>query len=75
MPYVSCRGLRAVGTIVDMGIVICENIYVIWEDPPDMPRAEVIHERRRRWGEYFQHVLHNNQFSAGVLYERTEANL
>jgi Cu(I)/Ag(I) efflux system membrane protein CusA/SilA len=34
----------AVGTIVDMGIVICENILRhLDEDPPDVPRAEVIH--------------------------------
>lgn len=34
----------AIGTIVDMGIVICENILRhLEEDPADMPRAEVIH--------------------------------
>ncbi|HBG26112.1 MAG: acriflavine resistance protein B [Planctomycetes bacterium GWF2_41_51] len=34
----------AIGTIVDMGIVICENILRhLNEDPADMPRAEVIH--------------------------------
>jgi Cu(I)/Ag(I) efflux system membrane protein CusA/SilA len=42
---VSLSGIAiAVGTIVDMGIVICENILRhLDEDPPDMPRAEVIH--------------------------------
>ncbi len=42
---VSLSGIAiAVGTIVDMGIVICENILKhLEEDPPDMPRAEVIH--------------------------------
>jgi Cu(I)/Ag(I) efflux system membrane protein CusA/SilA len=34
----------AIGTIVDMGIVICDNILRhLDEDPPDVPRAEVIH--------------------------------
>jgi len=42
---VSLSGIAiAIGTIVDMGIVICENILRhLEEDPPDMPRAEVIH--------------------------------
>jgi Cu(I)/Ag(I) efflux system membrane protein CusA/SilA len=42
---VSLSGIAiAVGTIVDMGIVICENILRhLDEAPPDMPRAEVIH--------------------------------
>jgi Cu(I)/Ag(I) efflux system membrane protein CusA/SilA len=42
---VSLAGIAiAVGTIVDMGIVISENILRhLDEDPPDMPRAEVIH--------------------------------
>jgi len=42
---VSLSGIAiAVGTIVDMGIVICENILKhLDEDPADMPRAEVIH--------------------------------
>jgi len=42
---VSLAGIAiAIGTIVDMGIVICENILKhLDEDPPDMPRAEVIH--------------------------------
>ena len=42
---VSLAGIAiAVGTIVDMGIVISENILKhLDEDPPDMPRAEVIH--------------------------------
>lgn len=42
---VSLAGIAiAVGTIVDMGIVISENILKhLAEDPPDMPRAEVIH--------------------------------
>jgi len=42
---VSLSGIAiAVGTIVDMGIVICENIlYHLDVDPSDMPRAEVIH--------------------------------
>ncbi len=42
---VSLSGIAiAVGTIVDMGIVICENILRhLDEDPADMPRAEVIH--------------------------------
>lgn len=42
---VSLSGIAiAVGTIVDMGIVICENILKhLEEDPSDMPRAEVIH--------------------------------
>jgi len=42
---VSLSGIAiAIGTIVDMGIVICENILKhLDEDPPDMPRAEVIH--------------------------------
>ncbi len=34
----------AIGTIVDMGIVICENILRHLENaPPDVPRLEVIH--------------------------------
>jgi len=42
---VSLSGIAiAVGTIVDMGIVICENILKhLDEAPADMPRAEVIH--------------------------------
>lgn len=42
---VSLAGIAiAVGTIVDMGIVIAENILKhLDEDPPDMPRAQVIH--------------------------------
>jgi len=42
---VSLSGIAiAIGTIVDMGIVICENILRhLDEDPADMPRAEVIH--------------------------------
>ena len=42
---VSLAGIAiAIGTIVDMGIVISENILKhLEEDPPDMPRAEVIH--------------------------------
>ncbi len=42
---VSLSGIAiAIGTIVDMGIVICENIlYHLKTDPQDMPRAEVIH--------------------------------
>jgi Cu(I)/Ag(I) efflux system membrane protein CusA/SilA len=42
---VSLSGIAiAVGTIVDMGIVICENILKhLDEDPAEMPRAEVIH--------------------------------
>jgi Cu(I)/Ag(I) efflux system membrane protein CusA/SilA len=42
---VSLSGIAiAIGTIVDMGIVICENVLKhLDEDPPDMPRAEVIH--------------------------------
>ena len=42
---VSLSGIAiAIGTIVDMGIVICENILKhLDEDPPDMPRAQVIH--------------------------------
>ncbi len=42
---VSLSGIAiAIGTIVDMGIVICENILRhLEEDPPDIPRAEVIH--------------------------------
>jgi Cu(I)/Ag(I) efflux system membrane protein CusA/SilA len=42
---VSLSGIAiAVGTIVDMGIVICENILKhLEEDPADMARAEVIH--------------------------------
>ncbi|MCE5187365.1 MAG: efflux RND transporter permease subunit [Planctomycetaceae bacterium] len=42
---VSLSGIAiAVGTIVDMGIVICENILKhLDEDPPEMPRAMVIH--------------------------------
>jgi len=42
---VSLAGIAiAIGTIVDMGIVICENILKhLDEDPPDMPRAQVIH--------------------------------
>ncbi len=42
---VSLAGIAiAVGTIVDMGIVISENILRhLEEDPPDMSRAEVIH--------------------------------
>ncbi|OHB54729.1 MAG: acriflavine resistance protein B [Planctomycetes bacterium RBG_13_44_8b] len=42
---VSLSGIAiAIGTIVDMGIVICENILRhLDEDPPDIPRAEVIH--------------------------------
>jgi len=42
---VSLSGIAiAVGTIVDMGIVICENILKhLEQDPPDMPRIEVIH--------------------------------
>src|SRR3989339_672012 len=42
---VSLSGIAiAVGTIVDMGIVICENILKhLDEDPPDMPKAQVIH--------------------------------
>ena len=42
---VSLAGIAiAVGTIVDMGIVISENILKhLDEDPPDMPRAQVIH--------------------------------
>jgi len=42
---VSLSGIAiAVGTIVDMGIVICENILRhLDEDPADMPRADVIH--------------------------------
>ncbi len=42
---VSLSGIAiAIGTIVDMGIVICENILKhLDEDPPDIPRAEVIH--------------------------------
>ena len=42
---VSLSGIAiAIGTIVDMGIIICENIlHHLESDPPDMPRAEVIH--------------------------------
>lgn len=42
---VSLSGIAiAIGTIVDMGIVICDSILRhLEEDPPDMPRAEVIH--------------------------------
>lgn len=42
---VSLSGIAiAIGTIVDMGIVICENILKhLDEDPADMPRAMVIH--------------------------------
>jgi Cu(I)/Ag(I) efflux system membrane protein CusA/SilA len=42
---VSLSGIAiAIGTIVDMGIIICENILHHLEvDPLDMPRAEVIH--------------------------------
>ncbi|MBM4025775.1 MAG: efflux RND transporter permease subunit [Planctomycetes bacterium] len=42
---VSLAGIAiAIGTIVDMGIVISENILRhLDEDPPDMPRAQVIH--------------------------------
>ena len=42
---VSLAGIAiAVGAITDMGIVICDNILRhLEEDPPDMPRAEVIH--------------------------------
>ncbi|HSW02004.1 MAG TPA: efflux RND transporter permease subunit [Sedimentisphaerales bacterium] len=42
---VSLAGIAiAIGTIVDMGIVISENILKhLDEDPPDMPRAQVIH--------------------------------
>ena len=42
---VSLSGIAiAVGAVTDMGIVICENILRhLDEDPPDMPRAEVIH--------------------------------
>ncbi len=42
---VSLSGIAiAVGTIVDMGIIICENILKhLEEEPADMPRAEVIH--------------------------------
>jgi Cu(I)/Ag(I) efflux system membrane protein CusA/SilA len=42
---VSLAGIAiAIGTIVDMGIVIAENILKhLDEDPPDMPRAQVIH--------------------------------
>ena len=42
---VSLSGIAiAIGTIVDMGIIICENILHHLEvDPPDIPRAEVIH--------------------------------
>jgi len=42
---VSLAGIAiAVGAITDMGIVICDNILRhLDEDPPDVPRAEVIH--------------------------------
>ncbi|MGE5295104.1 MAG: efflux RND transporter permease subunit, partial [Solirubrobacterales bacterium] len=42
---VSLAGIAiAVGAITDMGIVICDNILRhLEEDPPDMPRAQVIH--------------------------------
>jgi len=42
---VSLAGIAiAVGAITDMGIVMCDNILRhLEEDPPDMPRAEVIH--------------------------------
>jgi Cu(I)/Ag(I) efflux system membrane protein CusA/SilA len=34
----------AIGTMVDMGIVICENILRhLDEDPPEIPRLEVVH--------------------------------
>jgi Cu(I)/Ag(I) efflux system membrane protein CusA/SilA len=34
----------AIGTLSDMGIVVCDNILRhLEQDPPDMPRAEVIH--------------------------------
>ena len=34
----------AIGAITDMGIIICDNILRhLKEDPPEMPRAEVIH--------------------------------
>ena len=34
----------AIGTIVDMGVVVCENILRHLEDaPPDAPRLEVVH--------------------------------
>jgi len=42
---VSLSGIAiAIGTVVDMGIVVCENtLWHLKEDPPDMPRAQVIH--------------------------------
>ncbi len=42
---VSLSGIAiAIGAVTDMGIVICESILRhMKEEPPDMPRAEVIH--------------------------------
>jgi len=42
---VSLSGIAiAIGAVTDMGIVICDSILRhLKEDPPDMPRAEVIH--------------------------------
>ena len=42
---VSLSGIAiAIGTLSDMGIVVCDNILRhLKEDPPDMPRADVIH--------------------------------
>ena len=42
---VSLSGIAiAIGTLSDMGIVVCDNMLRhLKEDPPDMPRAEVIH--------------------------------
>ncbi len=42
---VSLSGIAiAIGAVTDMGIVVCDSILRhLKEDPPDMPRAEVIH--------------------------------
>ena len=71
---VSLSGIAiAVGTIVDMGIVICENILRhLEEDPPDMPRAEVIHRAASEVGSAIVSAIASTiiSFIPGVLHDR-----
>ncbi len=69
---VSLSGIAiAIGTIVDMGIVICENILRhLDEDPADMPRAEVIHRAAAEVGSasVVGVRIDDNQLSADIFY-------